>query len=51
MVLSKVVPTEMVLHIVVDLIPIVKVLSNVNGDLVHIEMLLSKINPETASYQ
>ena len=50
MVLSKVVPTEMVLHIVGDFIPIVKVLRNVSEDLVHIVMLLSKINPATYSY-
>jgi hypothetical protein len=50
LVLRKVVPGKRVLHIDGDLIPIEKVLRNVKRDLVHIGMLLSNINPATASY-
>jgi len=50
-VLSKVVPAQRVIHIVGDFIPFATVLSNVIGDLVNIGMLLSNINPATASYQ
>ena len=50
LVLSKVVPAKRVLHIVGGLIPFATVLSNVIGDLVHIGMQLSNINPATASY-
>ena len=50
LVLSKVVSAKRVLHIVGDLIPIAKVLSNVKRDLVHIGMILSNINPAKASY-
>ena len=51
LVLSNVVPAKRVLYIVGDLISIEKVLSNVKEYLVHIVMLLSNMNPETASYQ
>ena len=50
-VLSKVVPTNKVLNIVGELVPIATVLSNVKGDLVPNIMVLRKTNPATASYQ